>query len=96
MIAKRSESGWRVSALAAALLASTINFLQPRVHAAAMRDGMPAALRTAFWPSSAADPAGTPAEAPQAGGRTRVRPSAGHGAGAARVNSVRSRCLRAR
>ena len=38
MIGKRSESGWRVASLAAALFAITLNFLQPLAHAALMRD----------------------------------------------------------
>ncbi|MDP1749936.1 MAG: DUF2946 domain-containing protein [Reyranella sp.] len=43
MIRKRSESGWRVASLAAALFAITLNFLQPLAHAALMRDGGPEA-----------------------------------------------------
>lgn len=43
MIRKRSESGWRVASLAAALFAITFNFLQPLAHAALMRDGGPQA-----------------------------------------------------
>lgn len=43
MIRRRSESGWRATALAAALFAITLNFLQPLAHAALMRDGGPAA-----------------------------------------------------
>jgi hypothetical protein len=39
---KRPDSGWRVAAFAAALFAITLNFLQPLVHAALMRDGGPA------------------------------------------------------
>jgi hypothetical protein len=35
-------------ALAAALFAVTLNFLQPLAHAALMRDGLPIALWTAF------------------------------------------------
>ncbi len=41
MIRNRSESGWRVAALAAALFAITLNFLQPLAHAALMRGGGP-------------------------------------------------------
>ncbi len=41
MIRKRSDSGWRVASLAAALFAITLNFLQPLAHAALMRDGGP-------------------------------------------------------
>ncbi len=43
MIRKRSESGWRAAAFAAALFAITLNFLQPLAHAALMRDGGPEA-----------------------------------------------------
>ena len=43
MIRKRSESGWRVASLAAALFAITLNFLQPLAHAALMRDAGPEA-----------------------------------------------------
>ncbi len=68
MIAKRSESGWRVSALAAALLAITLNFLQPLAHAATMRDGMPSTLWTVFCNSTAADRDGQPGKAPMAAG----------------------------
>lgn len=39
----RSESGWRVTALAVALFAITLNFLQPLAHAALMRDAGPEA-----------------------------------------------------
>ena len=34
---RRSEQGWRAAALAAALFAITLNFLQPLAHAALMR-----------------------------------------------------------
>ena len=43
MIRKRSDSGWRAAAFAAALFAITLNFLQPLAHAALMRDGGPQA-----------------------------------------------------
>ncbi len=43
MIRERSESGWRVASLATALLAITLNFLQPLAHAALMRDAGPEA-----------------------------------------------------
>ena len=36
---RRSDQGWRAAALAAALFAITLNFLQPLAHAALMRDG---------------------------------------------------------
>lgn len=58
MIAQRSESGWRATALAVALFAITLNFLQPLAHAAMMRDGMPSALWTMFCNATAADPDG--------------------------------------
>ena len=38
----RSDQGWRAVALATALLAITLNFLQPLAHAALMRSGAPA------------------------------------------------------
>ncbi|MGQ0582193.1 MAG: DUF2946 family protein [Reyranella sp.] len=41
MIRRRSDSGWRAAAFAAALFAITLNFLQPLAHAALMRDGGP-------------------------------------------------------
>jgi hypothetical protein len=41
MVRKRSDSGWRAVAFAAALFAITLNFLQPLAHAALMRDGGP-------------------------------------------------------
>ena len=40
---RRSDQGWRAAAFAAGLLAITLNFLQPLVHAAVMRDGGPTA-----------------------------------------------------
>lgn len=46
---KRSDQGWRAASFAAALFAITINFLQPLVHAALMRDGGPAA--SGLWAS---------------------------------------------
>ena len=39
MIRRRSDQGWRAAALAAALFAITLNFLQPLAHAALMRSG---------------------------------------------------------
>ncbi len=67
MIRKRSESGWRVASLAAALFAITLNFLQPLAHAALMRDGGPAAAAR-IWgafcaPSAGQDEGGAPATA---------------------------------
>ncbi|WP_147145273.1 DUF2946 family protein [Reyranella soli] len=38
---RRSDQGWRAAALAAALFAITLNFLQPLAHAALMRSGAP-------------------------------------------------------
>jgi len=42
----------RAPALAAALLAITLNFLQPLIHAALMRDGTPTTLWSAFCTST--------------------------------------------
>jgi hypothetical protein len=44
----KSRSDRRALALATALLAITLNFLQPLVHAALARDGAPAALWNVF------------------------------------------------
>jgi hypothetical protein len=52
----RSESGWRASAVAVALFAITLNFLQPLAHAALMRDGAPSILWGTFCSAAAADP----------------------------------------
>lgn len=49
---RRSEQGWRAAALAAALFAITLNFLQPLAHAALMRDGAPADWAAMCLPSS--------------------------------------------
>ena len=49
MVRKRSDQGWRAASFAAALFAITLNFLQPLVHAALMRDGGPAA--SGLWAS---------------------------------------------
>jgi hypothetical protein len=46
---KRSDQGWRAASFAAALFAITLNFLQPLVHAALMRDGGPGA--SGIWAS---------------------------------------------
>jgi hypothetical protein len=40
---ERPATGWRAASFAAALFAITLNFLQPLVHAALMRDGGPTA-----------------------------------------------------
>jgi hypothetical protein len=53
---EQPTTGWRTTALAAALFAITLNFLQPLAHAALMRDGAPSALWTVFCNSAAADP----------------------------------------
>src|SRR5262249_14244236 len=45
---RRHQSGWRAAAFAAALFAITLNFLQPVVHSALMRDGTPSSLWTVF------------------------------------------------
>ena len=45
---EKSFSDRRALALATALLAITLNFLQPLVHAALMRDGGPATLWSVF------------------------------------------------
>jgi len=66
MIAKRSDHGWRATALAVALFAITLNFLQPLAHAAMMRDGAPSVLWTVFCNSTAADPDGKSGQAPMA------------------------------
>ena len=48
MTDRRHPAGWRATAFAAALFAITLNFLQPVVHAALMRDGAPSTLWTVF------------------------------------------------
>jgi hypothetical protein len=55
----RSDSGWRASAVVAALFAITINFLQPLAHAALIREGVPSALWGALCSAAAADPGTT-------------------------------------
>jgi hypothetical protein len=52
----RSLSGWRASALAVALFAITLNFLQPLAHAALMRDGPATTLWNVICSASTADP----------------------------------------
>jgi hypothetical protein len=56
MIRKAPDSGWRATALAAALFAITLNFLQPIAHAALLRDGAPIALWMTFCHAAAASP----------------------------------------
>jgi hypothetical protein len=46
---ERPATGWRAASFAAALFAITLNFLQPLVHAALMRDGGPTA--SSLWMS---------------------------------------------
>jgi hypothetical protein len=53
-------------AMAVALFAITLNFLQPLVHAAAMRDGAPSTLWTVFCNSTAGDPDGKSGSLPTA------------------------------
>ena len=52
MRCEKSLSDRRAVALAAALLAITLNFLQPLVHAALMRDGAPGTLWSVFCNST--------------------------------------------
>ena len=49
---RRSDQGWRAAALAAALFAITLNFLQPLAHAALMRSGMPGNWAAICLPSA--------------------------------------------
>lgn len=53
-------------AMAVALFAITLNFLQPIAHAALLRDGAPSALWTVFCHSTAADPEGKSGPGPTA------------------------------
>ena len=48
---RRSDQGWRAAALAAALFAITLNFLQPLAHAALMRSGAPGSWAAMCLPS---------------------------------------------
>jgi hypothetical protein len=54
MFRKRPDSGWRAMALATALFAVTLNFLQPLAHAALLRGDLPIALWTALCTLKAA------------------------------------------
>jgi hypothetical protein len=54
MIRRRSDQGWRAAALAVALFAITLNFLQPLAHAALMRGGASPATWSAMCLPSAA------------------------------------------
>ena len=49
---KRSDRGWRAAALAAALFAITLNFLQPLAHAALMRSSAPGNWAAMCLPSA--------------------------------------------
>ncbi len=53
-------------AMAVALFAITLNFLQPLAHAALLRDGSPSALWSVFCNSTAADPDGKSGSTPMA------------------------------
>ena len=55
MIRRRSDQGWRAAALAAALFAITLSFLQPLAHAALMRDGGPSTWAALCLPSATPD-----------------------------------------
>jgi hypothetical protein len=56
MSSSHASGGWRSTALLAALIAFTINVLQPLAHAALLRDGVPQALWTALCESDVAEP----------------------------------------
>lgn len=62
-----SHSAWRASALAAALFAVTLNFLQPLVQAALTRDGSPEALWKVFCNSASRDAGQDDTSAPATG-----------------------------
>ena len=62
----RPDQGWRATAMAVALFAITLNFLQPLAHAALLRDGAPSALWTVFCNSTAAGPDGKSGSLPMA------------------------------
>jgi len=53
-------------AMAVALFAITLNFLQPLAHAALLRDGAPSALWSVFCNATAADPDGKSGSLPMA------------------------------
>ena len=64
MLRKRPVSGWRAATFLAALLAISLNFLQPVAHAALMRGaGLPsmAGVRTALCAPSGSEDPGQPA-----------------------------------
>lgn len=54
---RRSDQGWRAVALATALFAITLNFLQPLAHAALMRSGAPANWAAMCLPGAGLDDA---------------------------------------
>jgi hypothetical protein len=62
----RPDQGWRALAMAVALFAITLNFLQPLAHAALLRDGAPSALWSVFCNATAADPDGKSGSLPMA------------------------------
>jgi len=62
----RPDQGWRAMAMAVALFAITLNFLQPLAHAALLRDGAPEALWSVFCNATAADPDGKSGSVPMA------------------------------
>ncbi len=62
----RPDQGWRAMAMAVALFAITLNFLQPLAHAALLRDGSPGALWNVFCNATAADPDGKSGSVPMA------------------------------
>jgi hypothetical protein len=62
----RHAQGWRAMAMAVALFAITLNFLQPLAHAALLRDGAPEVLWNVFCNATAADPDGKSGSAPMA------------------------------
>ncbi len=65
MIRTRPESGWRTMAVATALFAITLNFLQPLTHAALIRDGAPTALWAVFCNALTIDPDGRSGSVPE-------------------------------
>jgi hypothetical protein len=68
MIRKHPDSGWRAMALATALFAVTLNFIQPLAHAALLHGDLPIALWPVFCTNTPGDDNGgeaTPAQAAQ-------------------------------
>lgn len=64
MSGRSHESKWRAMALAMALFAVTLNFLQPLAHAALMRDGAPSTLWSMFCKSAPDERGSTPDSGP--------------------------------